>query len=466
MFNLTIVDGTVTDVENETLEFKSALKGIPNSIWETYSSFANSFGGTIVLGIQDTTKTIEGVPHAEQRVQEIWNNLNNPQVVNYNILRCDDVTISEYEGRQLIIINVPRADRHIRPIYYRTLESGTFKRNGEGDYHCTMPEIASFMRDQSSTSYDSTLLENTSFDDIDIDTFHDFRNEMKVTQPDHLWNKCKDEEFARKIGVIGHSTTNITVAGLLMFGKGEVITSFFPRFKLDYMECPMKNTSWTYRKVSGNGCSESNVYGFFSLVRSRISMEVDQPLVLDAKMRRIMDTDVHKAIREGLLNCLIHADYLGNLVVKIERYPKKIIMSNSGLFRIPLTIAEKGGRSDPRNMVMAGMFSLIGLSERAGVGINYIFDVWQHQFRNVPKIVEDTVMQETSVEFNLGTVPKSKPLDEEIIAIMKREPAASLQDIAKILGVSRPTIVSHVKVLKDAGLIERIGGTRGHWECR
>ncbi|MCQ2071418.1 MAG: winged helix-turn-helix transcriptional regulator, partial [archaeon] len=387
-----------------------------------------------------------------------------------------------FEGKDVIEIAVPRANRFLRPIYCRILETGTFKRNGKEDYHCTMPEIASMLRDQNPMSYDSTCLEKSSFDDIDIDTLHSFRNEMRVVQPDHMWNKVDDKDFARKIGVIGHSTEELTVAGLLMFGKEEVIYSYFPRFKLDYMECPLKNTSWIYRKVTGDGLWVGNVYNFFSTVRARIGSDVDQPLEIDRDMHRIMDTDTHKAIRECLLNCLIHADYPGNLVVKIEKYPKMIVMTNSGLFRIPLDIAKNGGESDPRNAVIAKMFSLIGMSERAGVGINFIFDTWKKTFGGVPKVSEDVGLQRTSVELDLvhGSrflsenrsndesvfIAKGDELDESILLILKTNPKISMERVSEELGVSRPTVSNHISLLKSRGLLERVGGTRGYWKIR
>ena len=196
MERLPIKNGKLICSENDRLEFKSVLKGIPGSVWETYSSFANTFGGRIILGIEDKTRVIEGVPDAEKKIQDLWNLLNNPQVVNRNILYDNSIYTYEADGKTLIIIDVPRADRYLRPIYYKTLESGTFKRNGEGDYRCKMPEIAAMIRDQSAVSYDSTILEGTSFKDIDVETLRAYRNEMRVYNPDHMWNGCTDEEFA------------------------------------------------------------------------------------------------------------------------------------------------------------------------------------------------------------------------------------------------------------------------------
>ena len=463
MERLPIKNGKLICSENDRLEFKSVLKGIPGSVWETYSSFANTFGGRIILGIEDKTRVIEGVPDAEKKIQDLWNLLNNPQVVNRNILYNNSIYTYEADGKTLIIIDVPRADRYLRPIYYKTLESGTFKRNGEGDYRCKMPEIAAMIRDQSAVSYDSTILEGTSFKDIDVETLRAYRNEMRVYNPDHMWNGCTDEEFASMIGAVGHSSEQLTAAGLLMFGKEQAIYAYFPRFKLDYMEHSDDGLPWSYRRVTGDGLWNGNIFNYFLTVRNRISSDLELPFEIGKDMRRIADNDVRKAVRETLLNSLIHADYLGDLVVKIEKWYGKIRVANSGLFRIPVEVAEKGGESDPRNASIAKMFSLIGFVERAGVGINYIFNVWKKRFGRVPKVTEDTDNQRTIVELNISK-DEGKDVDKIIIEEISLDPSVSAPKISTRAGVSVPTVKNHMKSMKEQGIIRRIGGTRGRWE--
>ena len=76
--------------EHINMEVKAAGRGIPNSIWETYSSFANTFGGTIILGMEEDKTTKEFIPKGiqdpQQTLSDIWNTLNNRQKVNANIL--------------------------------------------------------------------------------------------------------------------------------------------------------------------------------------------------------------------------------------------------------------------------------------------------------------------------------------------------------------------------------------------
>ncbi|MBE6855259.1 MAG: ATP-binding protein, partial [Ruminococcus sp.] len=82
--------------ENNRIEAKKATGGLPNSIWETYSSFANTLGGVILLGVkEDSDKKLQvvGLPDPEWLVQDFWDNINNPQKASVNILSEKNVVI-------------------------------------------------------------------------------------------------------------------------------------------------------------------------------------------------------------------------------------------------------------------------------------------------------------------------------------------------------------------------------------
>ena len=111
--------------EHQTLEVKEAQGGLPNSIWATYSAFANTNGGTILLGIQENRNendlhkrfTIIGVNNADKILKDLWNLLNDSDKVNVNLLTENDCQIINIDGKTIISIQVPRADYLTRPIY-------------------------------------------------------------------------------------------------------------------------------------------------------------------------------------------------------------------------------------------------------------------------------------------------------------------------------------------------------------
>ncbi len=136
--------------ENNRIEAKKAVGGLPHSIWETYSAFANTLGGIILLGVEEyRDKTFHPVklPDPEQLVEDFWELLCDTKKVNLNILSENDVTIEEVEGKHIVAIRVPRAPRYLRPIYIDgNVMTGTYRRNGEGDYRCTPEEVRMMMQ--------------------------------------------------------------------------------------------------------------------------------------------------------------------------------------------------------------------------------------------------------------------------------------------------------------------------------
>ncbi len=136
--------------ENNRIEAKLALGGLPHSIWETYSAFANTLGGIILLGVEEAPdKTLHPVnlPAPEVMCCAFWEMVNDPKKVSSNILRGENVTIEETDGKRIIAIRVPRARRCDRPVYIDGDPlCGTYRRNGEGDYRCTPEEVHAMQR--------------------------------------------------------------------------------------------------------------------------------------------------------------------------------------------------------------------------------------------------------------------------------------------------------------------------------
>ena len=153
--------------EKVDIECKKAEGNVPKSVYESYSAFANTKGGYIILGVlEDKTKSvpeerfiIQGIKNPGTQKEDFWNTINGNKV-NVNVLKDEDVFVVEEGDIKLLVIHVPRADFNMRPVYvgenpYR----GTYKRNHEGDYHASEYEINGMIRDRNPEGNDNQIIE-------------------------------------------------------------------------------------------------------------------------------------------------------------------------------------------------------------------------------------------------------------------------------------------------------------------
>ena len=136
--------------ENNRIEAKKALGGLPHSIWETYSAFANTMGGILLLGVEeqaDKSFAAVGLPAPEFLVEDFWAQVTDPHKVSVNLLTPDDVTVEAVDGKRLVAIRIPRAARVDRPVYIDGDPlTGTYRRSGEGDYRLSPDEVRAMIR--------------------------------------------------------------------------------------------------------------------------------------------------------------------------------------------------------------------------------------------------------------------------------------------------------------------------------
>lgn len=378
--------------ENNRIEAKKAKSNIPNSIWETYSSFSNTEGGIILLGVserEDHTFVVSGVEDADKMQKDFWNMINNREKVNINLLTNRMVDVQEVEGKQILIIQVPRADRRHRPVYVGLDPmKGTYRRDFEGDYLCISDQVAAMYRDASDVTIDQKVLKSMDMSVFDMDAVHRYRNRFNQFHANHVWMSDDDEQFLRHIGALAMCNDDMkfyaTAAGLLMFGHEYDIVREFPHYFLDYQEKLSTDTRWTHRMVSTSGDWSGNLYDFFFRVYPRITSDLPVPFIANGK-DRIDETRLHLALREILLNSLVHADHYGRQGIVIIKTESNLSFSNPGDIRIGLNLALQGGVSDPRNETIMKMFSLVDIGERAGSGIPDFNNVWMNYVKLHPE---------------------------------------------------------------------------------
>ena len=93
------------------------------------------------------------------------------------------------EGKEILVITVPRAGRHQRPVYIGDSPfTGAYRRDGEGDYHCSPDEVRAMLRDRDDTPADLAVLEGRTSDDLSPESLRQYRELRALRRPEHPWN--------------------------------------------------------------------------------------------------------------------------------------------------------------------------------------------------------------------------------------------------------------------------------------
>ena len=382
-----LIDSAFLPKESYEIEYKSAKEGFPmKEFWKTYSAFANTHTGFIILGIKEKKDglLIEGLTDEaiESYQKTFWNNCNNPNTINTNLLSNSDVRTLQIADKKVLVFKVPFATRTQRPIYLTPNPFGnTYKRNNEGDYHCTDDEVRQMIADATGElRRDSLILECFTTEDFDPTSVRQFRQLFSVFNASHPWNALSDIELFTKIGAYRKDRKTgkegITLAGLLMFGKGdslnqqEALPNFFP----EYREHLSEAIRWTDR-IYPDGTWEHNLLQFYLRVLPKITSVLPKPFQLE-KDTRIEETSAHIALREAFVNALVHTDYSqsGNIIVTLEK--QQFVISNPGTLLVSLDQYYEGGISECRNPSLQKMFMLIGRAEKSGSGVDKIMRGW------------------------------------------------------------------------------------------
>ena len=413
--------------EGDDWEFKSAKGGLPGSLWSTYSGMANTEGGTIVLGVSETNGVAKAdglqLAHAQHLQKELWDLLHNRNKVNLNLLSPDDMQVVTSGASAFVVMRVPRATRTQRPIYTGNTPLGnTWRRYHEGDYKCSDAEVRRMLADAEDIRPDQRILEGFTLEDLDATSLDQYRQRFRAARPDHPWLSMPAQEFLEQLGGWRRDRESkqegITLAGMLMFGKDNVIREpgAAPNYFVDYREKLDPETRWTDR-IFPDGNWQANLFQFYHRVWPRLAAGLPTPFKLEGNVRRD-ETPAHEALREAFVNALIHADYMGEGGVVIERYPDRFEFNNPGILLVSLAQFRKGGVSEGRNKQLQKMFLMLGYGEQAGSGVERIRAGWRDKHWRVPFI-------------GIGTKPDRVILTLPMVSLI---PADTLAHLKKSFG--------------------------------
>lgn len=399
--------------EDADLELKSGKGGFPQSVLATYSAMANTNGGFVVLGVRDDG-TIEGLADVRRMKKALWDTFNNRGKISHNLLTEEDVIEQGTPSGPILIVHVRRATRYERPVYKgQNPLQGTFRRNYEGDYRCSEQEVSRMLADRAEEPRDSEILQHFAPDaDLDKRSLEQYRQRFSSRSPAHPWLGLSNVELLEKLGAWrqdrGSGNSGLTMAGILMFGKEDAIRDALPQYHVDYREYMSGDPKarWTDR-VTLDGTWEGNIFQFSQRIIGRLSAELKLPFGLDASLVRSGESPVHVALREALVNALIHADYHGQGGIVVEKRLDGFQISNPGTLLVSFDQLLAGGVSECRNKALQKMFLMIGFAEHAGSGVDKILAGWESQHWRAPRINES--MQPDRVILYLPTTSMIPP---------------------------------------------------------
>jgi hypothetical protein len=154
------------------------------------------------------------------------------------------------------------------------------------------------------------------------------------------------------------------------------------------------------------------LYDFFRLSYRKLTAELKVPFRLEDSFKRVDESYVHEALREALVNALIHADYTGTISILVIKRSDGFVFRNPGGLRLPIPVILAGGTSDCRNRGLQKMFQLVGAGEQAGSGFPKILRAWKEQHWRTPLLREDLQPEQTMLQLPMISLLLQAALDE------------------------------------------------------
>lgn len=189
------------------------------------------------------------------------------------------------------------------------------------------------------------------------------------------------------------------------------------------------------------------------------------------------DSLQHKAVREAVTNMIIHADFMVNGLLRIEKYDDRIVLTNPGLLKLPLEQIYHGGESKARNQRMQNMFRMISYGENLGSGFPLILNAWNEKHWMKPELLEQTELMQVKltlyIQNNVASGSSNDPINDPInlterqkliLQTFSEEKSLSRERLCEKTGLSDATAKREIAFLKKAGYLERVGSLKtGHW---
>jgi ATP-dependent DNA helicase RecG len=460
------------DIEWEDFEVKEAKHEVPKSCWESVSAFSNTAGGWLVFGVKKLGKDYEiiGVNNSEKISQDFLGVLRNGNKFNKKLIaRCKKYLI---EQKSILAFYIEAKHPREKPIYYDNPKN-TFIRAGGADQRATQEEIDNFYRTSSFEEKDKELTK-LCFEDLNRETINQYRNFFVQINPTHRYLALSDKEFLEKLEVIKDG--KVTFGGLLIFGDEDSLADLIPNYRMEYLEIAGKSYEDAPTRYNYRISSEKNLFLTFFDIYERLIKQIDIPYSVKRWVRD--DDPSHlQALREALVNLIIHTDYFSRSNPRIRVFSDRIEFYNPGALPKKIELILKEDFSLPRNPILAKIFRYIKFSDNIGSGFHKMIYGWDKHYKVKPLIDGDFDFYKITFPFDksgsttktttyTGTYTGTKEVEKErkILEIIENNPFLNINEIANLIGLTSEGLKYHLKNLKANGRIRREGSKKkGKW---
>lgn len=439
--------------EGRQLEFKRELSSF-DSLLRTTTAFLNDIGGSIIVGVEDGSRTVIGVAdnvvesYLERIPQAIFDAIEPNAPISIRTRTIDNATIIELE--------VFPGTR--KPYFIRSegLPKGVYVRVGSHTKRANHEQVQELIQAGQGIAFDSQPVAGTALTDLDAHLLNQlYRNSV----PDISTLR------AEKILAIDPITKHdfVTVAGIVLLHPNP--HSVFPPAEALFTHFKGESTEEIIRSIDLSAPLATLVYQILNLIEPLITVETARE---GPRLKPSGFSIPPLAIREALLNALIHRRYSAVAPVKIALFDDRLEIFSPGNFPGPINLNELGsGVSYYRNSTIASLTRRLGLVERRGLGFLHMLQSCRENNNPPPEIIEGSDFIKVILHKKL--TEKSPYLPPELAVLEQfREKGIALTSsiVKKALNVSAGTARDRIRQLLAMGLVVEEGkgrATRYRW---
>lgn len=428
-------------VESQKIEFKPNWR---DEYLKVICAFANAEGGELIIGIDDKGEPL-GLKNTKKKLLE-----DIPNKIRSKLGIIPSVDFEKSKGKEIIRIKVNSISV---PISY---DGRYYLRSGSTNLELKDSELANFLIKKLGKTWDEFVEENVFFDDINLETIEKFKK-LAVDRIPSIDEEKNYRAILEKLNLFEGS--KFKRAMILLFGKNP--QKFHPGAYLKIGKFITETEIQTTDMVEGN---------LFQQLENTLEILRTKYLISNIKFEGIHRRDIleypYEALREAIINALIHRDYIGTSAIQIRVYNDKLVIMNEGKLppEVPVEKLKTEHLSKPRNSLLAKAFYLAGFIESWGRGTIKIVENCLQQGLPEPDFIEEYGVMKVVFYKDKFTEENLKKLgisERQIKAVMyvKEKGKITNKEYQILNIISKKTATRDMNFLVEKGIFEKVGIT-------